>query len=111
MSDIIEITDFGRSETGRICKNKRNPAFKPCNQKTGFYRRKSESSGAGTGCGVRADFYSGGKETRRRRSKTDHKRCGQIPVYTAEFDVLTKITGFKLTRGMSLCDASPKLRP
>ena len=30
------------------------------------------------------------------------KRCGQIPVYTAEFDVLTKITGFKLTRGM-LC--------
>ena len=30
------------------------------------------------------------------------RRCGDIPVYTAEFDVLTKITGFKLTRGM-LC--------
>ena len=30
------------------------------------------------------------------------KRCGEIPVYTAEFDVLTKLTGFKLTRGM-LC--------
>ena len=30
------------------------------------------------------------------------KRCGKIPVYTAEFDVLTKLTGFKLTRGM-LC--------
>ena len=29
-------------------------------------------------------------------------RCGEIPVYTAEFDVLTKLTGFKLTRGM-LC--------
>ena len=29
-------------------------------------------------------------------------RCRQIPVYTAEFDVLTKLTGFKLTRGM-LC--------
>ena len=29
-------------------------------------------------------------------------QCGDIPVYTAEFDVLTKITGFKLTRGM-LC--------
>ena len=30
------------------------------------------------------------------------KQCGEIPVYTAEFDVLTKLTGFKLTRGM-LC--------
>ncbi len=30
------------------------------------------------------------------------RRCGDIPVYTAEFDVLTQLTGFKLTRGM-LC--------
>lgn len=30
------------------------------------------------------------------------KRCRNIPVYTAEFDVLTRLTGFKLTRGM-LC--------
>ena len=30
------------------------------------------------------------------------ERCGEIPIYTAEFDVLTKLTGFKLTRGM-LC--------
>ena len=30
------------------------------------------------------------------------KVCGEIPVYTARFDVLTQITGFKLTRGM-LC--------
>jgi len=29
-------------------------------------------------------------------------RCHDIPVYTAEFDVLTQLTGFKLTRGM-LC--------
>ena len=29
-------------------------------------------------------------------------RCRDIPVYTAEFDVLTQLTGFKLTRGM-LC--------
>lgn len=27
-------------------------------------------------------------------------KCGDIPVYTAEFDVLTRLTGFKLTRGM-----------
>ena len=30
------------------------------------------------------------------------QRCGEIPVYAAEFDVLTQLTGFHLTRGM-LC--------
>ena len=30
------------------------------------------------------------------------QRCGNIPVYAAEFDVLTQLTGFQLTRGM-LC--------
>lgn len=30
------------------------------------------------------------------------EKCGNVPVYTAEFEVLTKLTGFKLTRGM-LC--------
>ena len=29
-------------------------------------------------------------------------KCGNVPVYTAEFEVLTKLTGFKMTRGM-LC--------
>lgn len=29
-------------------------------------------------------------------------RCGDTPVYTAEFDTLTRLTGFKLTRG-ALC--------
>lgn len=29
-------------------------------------------------------------------------KCGNVPVYTAEFEVLTKLTGFKLTRG-TLC--------
>ena len=29
-------------------------------------------------------------------------RCGDIPVYTADFDVLTQLTGFQLTRGV-LC--------
>ena len=30
------------------------------------------------------------------------ERCGNIPVYTADFEVLTNLTGYKLTRGM-LC--------
>jgi len=30
------------------------------------------------------------------------ERCGEVPVFTAPFDVLTQLTGFQLTRGM-LC--------
>lgn len=37
-------------------------------------------------------------------------RCGDIPIYTAEFDVLTKLTGFQLTRGM-LCAMRRPLLP
>ena len=36
-------------------------------------------------------------------------RCGEIPVYTADFDVLTKLTGFKLTRGMLCAMLRPSL--
>lgn len=32
----------------------------------------------------------------------------EIPIFTAPFDVLTKITGFKLTRGMLWCDVSQR---
>lgn len=42
------------------------------------------------------------KETGGREAGELLSRCGDIPVYTAPFDVLTKLTGYKLTRGM-LC--------
>ncbi|MBO4948860.1 MAG: RNA methyltransferase, partial [Peptococcaceae bacterium] len=35
-------------------------------------------------------------------AKSIVQRCGDIPIYTAEFDLLTKLTGFQLTRG-ALC--------
>lgn len=38
------------------------------------------------------------------------EKCGNIPVFTAEFDVLTQLTGFKLTRGM-LCAMKRKSLP
>ena len=40
------------------------------------------------------------------------RRCleiGNVPIYTAEFDVLTQITGFKLTRGMLCAMRRPPL--
>ncbi|MBE6587322.1 MAG: RNA methyltransferase [Ruminococcaceae bacterium] len=38
------------------------------------------------------------------------KRIGDVPVYTAEFEILTALTGFKLTRGM-LCAMKRKKLP
>ena len=38
------------------------------------------------------------------------RRCGDIPVYTAEFSVLTQLTGYALTRGM-LCAMRRKPLP
>ncbi|MBQ8662840.1 MAG: RNA methyltransferase [Eubacterium sp.] len=37
-------------------------------------------------------------------------RCGDIPVYTAAFEVLSKLTGFNLTRGM-LCAMQRRVLP
>lgn len=36
-------------------------------------------------------------------------RCENVPVYTAEFDVLTQLTGFKLTRGALCAMRRPQL--
>ena len=36
-------------------------------------------------------------------------RCGEVPVYTAPFGVLTQLTGFKLTRGMLCAMHRPQL--
>ena len=36
-------------------------------------------------------------------------RCKEIPIYTAEFDLLTQLTGYKLTRGMLCAMRRPPL--
>lgn len=37
-------------------------------------------------------------------------RCGDIPVYTSDLDVLTKLTGFQLTRGVLCAMRRPQLK-
>ena len=36
-------------------------------------------------------------------------RCGNIPVYTSDLDILTKLTGFQLTRGVLCAMRRPQL--
>ena len=38
------------------------------------------------------------------------ERCGDVPVFTASLEILTKLTGFQLTRGMLCAMRRPKLR-
>lgn len=42
------------------------------------------------------------------QGKSIIEKCGDINIFTAEFDVLTKLTGFKLTRGMLCAMRRPK---
>ena len=37
------------------------------------------------------------------------ERCGDIPVYTSDLDILTKLTGFQLTRGVLCAMRRPQL--
>ena len=43
------------------------------------------------------------------QAKETLARCGNIPVYTSTFDVLTQLTGFHLTRGMLCAMRRPPL--
>ena len=38
------------------------------------------------------------------------EKCGDIPVYTSDFDVLTQLTGFQLTRGVLCAMYRPQTR-
>ena len=38
------------------------------------------------------------------------ERCGDVPVYTASLEILTKLTGFQLTRGMLCAMRRPRLK-
>lgn len=103
MPNIIEITDFSAPELDIYARysevqllNRHEP------EKGVFIAESPKVIGRALDAGCvpisllleRAHVEGQGKEI--------ISRCGEIPVYTAEFDVLTKLTGFKLTRGM-LC--------
>ena len=78
MSDIIEITDFEDPKLDVYARIKEIQLLNRANPEDGIFIAESP------------------KVVERALD------AGYEPVYTAEFDVLTKITGFKLTRGM-LC--------
>ena len=111
MADIIEITDFldprldiyARCTEGQLL-NRHEPD-------KGIFIAESPmviKLALDSGC-VPISFLA---EKRRLGGATKEviDRCVNVPVFTAEFDILTQLTGFKLTRGMLCAMHRPKPR-
>ena len=103
MADIIEITDLESPELdvyARLNETQLRHLYEP---KTGIFiaesprviERALDAGCMPISCLCEHRHLEGA-------AKDIIKRCGAIPVYTAEYEVLTKLTGFALTRGM-LC--------
>ena len=103
MSDIIEITDFEDPKLDVYARTKEIQLLNRANPEDGIFIAESPKVvERALDAGYEPISILVEKRHVEGEAKQIIKRCGQIPVYTAEFDVLTKITGFKLTRGM-LC--------
>lgn len=112
-SNIIEITDFQAPELDVYARLSENQLLNRCEPEKGMFIAESprvieRALDAGywpVSCLVEKRHIEG-------EAKEIIRRCGEIgnvPVYTAEFDVLTQLTGFKLTRGMLCAMRRPPL--
>lgn len=103
MPDIIEITDFLSSELDIYARCTEGQLLNRHEPEKGIFIAESpkvieRALDAGY---VPISLLMEGKHVES-QAKEIIRRCGEIPIYTAEFDVLTQLTGFALTRGM-LC--------
>lgn len=104
MPDIIEITDFNAPELDVYARMSEAQLLdRRHNEKGGIFIAESPKvveRALDAGCEPISMLVE------RKHIDTQAKdiidRIGNVPVYTAEFDVLTQLTGFQLTRGM-LC--------
>lgn len=110
MSNIIKITDFSSPELDIYARltevqllNRREP-------EKGIFIAESPKvieRALNAGC-IPISFLMEERHVEN-QAKELIARCGDIPVYTATLDVLTQLTGFKLTRGMLCAMYRPKL--
>ena len=103
MSNIIEITDFEAPELDVYARLSEVQLLNRHEPEKGLFIAESPKvieRAIDAGC-IPVSFLVEKKHIET-QAQSIIARCGDIPVYTAEFDVLTKLTGFQLTRGM-LC--------
>lgn len=103
MANIIEIIDFNAPELdifARLKENQLQHYFEPA---PGLFIAESPNvieRALNSGCKPCSILVEQNQIDN--EAKEIISRCGDVPVYTAPFEVLTKLTGFQLTRGL-LC--------
>lgn len=110
MSNIIEITDFAAPELDVYARLTEVQLLNRHEPEKGMFIAESPKvieRALDAGC-VPASILVERRHVER-EAKEIIQRCGDIPVFTAEFEVLTKLTGFQLTRGMLCAMYRPKL--
>lgn len=110
MSNIIEITDFMAPELDVYARLSEVQLLNRAEPEKGMFIAESPKvieRALDAGC-IPVSFLMEKKHVET-QAKELLARCGEIPVYVAEFEVLTKLTGFQLTRGMLCAMYRPKL--
>lgn len=110
MPNIIEITDFTATELdiyARLTENQLINRHEP--EKGLFIAESPKVIERALDAGYVPVSILAEKKHIEGQAQSVIARCGDIPVYTAEFDVLTQLTGFQLTRGVLCAMRRPKL--
>lgn len=103
MPNIIEITDFAAPELDIYARLTEGQLLNRHEPDKGIFIAESPKvieRALDAGCVPISMLME--KKHVERQAREIIRRCGDSPVYAAEFDVLTQLTGFHLTRGM-LC--------
>lgn len=111
MANIIEITDFDAPELDVYARLNEVQLLNRAEPDKGMFIAESPKvieRALNAGC-VPVSFLVEKKHIEG-EAKELTARCNEIPVYTAEFDILTQLTGFKLTRGMLCAMYRPKMK-
>ena len=111
MTNIIEITNFSASELDVYARLSEAQLLHFYEPKEGLFIAESPKViERALDAGYEPLSFLAERRHIEGEAKAILSRCGEIPVYTADFDVLTKLTGFQLTRGM-LCAMRRKQLP
>lgn len=109
MPNIIEITDFSSPELDIYARLTENQLLNREHPEDGIFIAESPlvvERALDAGCEPISILVE--KKHIDTQAKDIIARCGDIPVFTAEFDVLTNLTGFMLTRGVLCAMHRPK---
>ena len=110
MSNIIEITDFNDPQLDVYARLTENQLLNRHEPDKGIFIAESPKvieRALNAGCVPVSILME--KKHIEGEGREILARCTNIPVFTAEFDVLTQLTGFKLTRGMLCAMRRPAL--